>query len=156
VSDDQPFTPAPPSLQKGAGVVPGVTSSENTNTALKRIPLTLTVRKEYDYFSDFIAEFGEHLYPEGMFVPSERPKPKGAAVRIDFRMRDGFQILLATGVVVRSDEALPGTASGMWVSFRVLDPDQAALIKRIHDQREASREVSRPGDAGKDPKEGGG
>ena len=134
MSDDRSSTPP------RAGVVPGAGALDAdgaTNTALKRIPLTLTVRKEFDFFSDFIGEFGAHVYPEGMFIPSERPKPKGSAVRIDFRMRDGFQILLATGEVVRSDAGVPGSASGMWITFRVLDPDQAALIRRIVDQREA-------------------
>ncbi len=126
------------SIPPRGGVVPGGGALETdgaTNTALKRIPLTLTVRKEFELFSEFIAEFGAQLYPEGMFIPSDRPKPKGSAVRIDFRMRDGFQILLATGEVVRADSEVAGVASGMWISFRVLDPDQAALICRIVDQR---------------------
>lgn len=126
-------------------MIPGAGALESegvSNTALKRIPLMLTVRKEYDYFSDFIGEFGAQLYPEGMFIPTERPKSKGAAVRIDFRMRDGFQILLATGVVVRADLNVPGAANGMWVSFKVLDPEHAALIKRIVDQREAEAAAS--------------
>lgn len=133
MSDDRSSTPPRGGVVPGAGAL----ETEGVSTALKKIPLTLTVRKEFEFFSDFIGEFGAHVYPEGMFIPSDRPKPKGAAVRIDFRMRDGFQILLATGEVVRSDADVPGAANGMWVSFRVLDPDQAALIKRIVDQRDA-------------------
>lgn len=116
-------------------VVPG-DAPEETTTALKRIPLTLTVRKDFDLFSDFLAEFGEHIYPEGMFIPSSRPRTKGAQVKVDFRTQDGFQILHATCEVVRSDEALPGTMSGMWVSFRVIDGPSRELIQRIYTERE--------------------
>ncbi|HVO30976.1 MAG TPA: PilZ domain-containing protein [bacterium] len=140
MSDDRSRRP------KG-GVIPGggALDADAGSTALKKIPLTLTVRKEFDYFSDFIGEFGRHVYPEGIFIPADKPKPKGAAVRIDFRMRDGFQILLAVGEVVRADAGVPGAANGMWVSFRVLDKEQAALIRRIVEQRDALATLSSGG-----------
>lgn len=129
MSDDQKPPPG------NGGMIPGGPPEEST-TALKRIPLTLTVRKDFDLFSDFLAEFGEHIYPEGMFIPSSRPRTKGAQVKVDFRTHDGFQILHATCEVVRSDEALPGTLSGMWVSFRVIDGPSRELIQRIYSERE--------------------
>lgn len=146
MSDEQSRPP------KG-GVVPGAGAldAEAGSTALKKIPLTLTVRKQFDYFSDFIGEFGKHVYPEGIFIPAEKPKPKGAAVRIDFRMRDGFQILLAVGEVVRADTDVPGAANGMWVSFRVLDKEQAALIRRIVEQRDAEATLSSGGNTPSKP-----
>jgi hypothetical protein len=45
--------------------------------------------------------------------------------------------------VVRCDEALPGTLSGMWVAFTQISQDSKDLIKRIYSQREVS--ISNPG-----------
>lgn len=138
------------------GVVPSdETSAEGTSTALKKIPLVTAVTKEYDYFSEFIAEFGEHIYPQGMFVPSPRPRPKGARLKLDFHTRDGFQIVDAICEVVRCDEALPGTLSGMWVAFTYISNESKELITRIHAQREVSV-PGRPADVGapKTPGEG--
>lgn len=97
-----------------------------------------TVTKEYDYFSEFIAEFGEHIYPQGMFVPSPRPRAKGTRLKLDFHTRDGYQIMDAVCEVVRCDEALPGTLSGMWVSFTYIAEESKELITRIYSQREVS------------------
>ena len=126
------------------GVVPSEESAEGTSTALKRIPLVTSVTKEYDYFSEFIAEFGEHIYPQGMFVPSPRPRPKGARLKLDFHTRDGFQIVDAVCEVVRCDEALPGTLSGMWVSFTYITNESKELISRIYSQREVSTSGKKP------------
>ena len=79
-----------------------------------------------------------------MFIPTSRPKPKGALVKVDFSTRDGFHILFATCEVVRSDEALPGMLSGMWVSFRVLDETHRALIMKIYQEREDSVHGAKP------------
>ena len=126
------------------GVIPSEESAEPTTTALKRIPLVTAVTKEYDYFSEFIAEFGEHIYPQGMFVPSPRPRPKGARLKLDFHTRDGFQIVDAVCEVVRCDEALPGTLSGMWVSFTYITNESKELISRIYSQREVSTSGKKP------------
>lgn len=140
------------------GIVPSDESSEGTSTALKKIPLVTTVTKEYDYFSEFIAEFGEHIYPQGMFVPSPRPRPKGARLKLDFHTRDGFQIVDAVCEVVRCDEALPGTLSGMWVSFIHITNESKELISRIYSQREVSTSgrVKPAGTAGDKPPRGEG
>lgn len=91
-----------------------------------------------------MTEFGPHIYPEGMFIPSPRPKTKGALVRVDFKTRDGFQLIHATCEVVRSDEALPGMLSGMWVSFRVIDEPSRELVRKIYSERETSTEGVKP------------
>lgn len=138
-------------------VVPSEESTEAApGTALKRIPLVTAVTKEYDYFSEFIAEFGEHIYPQGMFVPSPRPRPKGARIKLDFHTRDGFQIVDAICEVVRCDEALPGTLSGMWVSFTYIANESKELIARIYSQREVSTSGSgsKATGAGSKPPEG--
>lgn len=129
---------------------------EGTSTALKKIPLVTAVTKEYDYFSEFITEFGEHIYPQGMFVPSPRPRPKGARLKLDFHTRDGFQIVDAICEVVRCDEALPGTLSGMWVAFTYISNESKELITRIHAQREVSLSGGKPAEvaAPKTPPEG--
>lgn len=134
------------------GIVPGSPPDEAGSTALRRIPLTLTVRKEYEFLSEFLAEFGEHIYPEGMFIPTPRPKPKGALVKVDFSTHDGFQILRATCEVVRADEALPGTLSGMWVTFRVMDDSCRALVTKIWQDRESSAPRQKPPGIGEDEK----
>ena len=135
-------------------------SGEGTSTALKKIPLVTAVTKEYDYFSEFIAEFGEHIYPQGMFVPSPRPRPKGARLKLDFHTRDGFQIVDAICEVVRCDEALPGTLSGMWVAFTYISNESKELISRIHAQREVSVPGQKPAaetpNASKPPNPGSG
>ena len=73
-----------------------------------------------------------------MFVPSARPRPKGARLKLDFHTRDGFQIVDAICEVVRCDEALPGTLSGMWVAFTFISEETKELIARIYSQREVS------------------
>lgn len=146
-----------PPREPPAGVIPGGAAAKGASTALKRIPLVTTVSKEYEYFSEFIAEFGEHIYPQGMFVPSPRPRPKGARLKLDFKTRDGFQILDAICEVVRSDEALPGTLSGMWVTFNTIDDASRELVGRIASQREVSTGREKPPEvAGKTPPEGSG
>lgn len=114
--------------------------------------------KEYEYFSEFIAEFGEHIYPQGMFVPSPRPRPKGARLKLDFHTGDGFQIVDALCEVVRCDEALPGTLSGMWVAFTYISEETKELIARIYSQREVSTGREKPSEVadGKKPGPEGG
>lgn len=130
--------------QPDPGVVPGTTPDETNSTSLNRIPLTVTVRKEYPDFAAFVAEFGEHIYPEGMFIPTSRPRPKGAQVKVDFQLQNGLQILVAICEVIRCDEALPGMLSGMWVSFKVVDDAYRELILKIYSERETSREGVKP------------
>lgn len=136
----------PPRGDAPAGVVPGAASAEgeSTQTALKKIPLVTTVSKEYDFFSEFVSEFGAHIYPEGMFVPSPKPRPKGSRLKLDFRTRDGFRILDTICEVVRADEALPGTLSGMWVSFQHLDSAARDMIQKIYAERETSLPRDKP------------
>lgn len=119
-----------------------VTLSATTN--LKKIPLATTVTKEFDDLRGFVAEFGAHVYPQGMFVPTPRPKPKGARLKLDFKTRDGAQILDAIVEVVRSDEALPGTLSGMWVAFTHISDASRETISRIHAEREVSIPREKP------------
>ena len=105
---------------------------ELTPTRLQRIPIAVSVTKEYELFSDFVVEFGKHLYPQGMFLPTPTPKPVGTLIRVSFKMRDGREILGATCQVVRADESLPGILSGMWVAFRVISEEHAKLVRRVH------------------------
>ena len=79
-----------------------------------------------------------------MFIPTPRPKAKGALVRVDFKTRDGFQIIHATCEVVRCDEALPGMLSGRWVSFRVIDDASRDLVRKIYAERETSTDGPKP------------
>ena len=134
----------PPRNADDSGAIPDDVSLETSSTALKKIPLHTTVTKEFDYFTDFVAEFGQHVYPQGMFVPSPRPKPKGSRLKLDFKTRDGFQILDAICEVVRCDEALPGTLSGMWVAFTNLSEASKELTARIASQREVSIPREKP------------
>jgi hypothetical protein len=137
--------------------VPSDPDREISSISLKKIPLTVTLVREYDLFSDFLVEFGAHIYPEGLFVPTPRPRPKGSLIKLDFRLKDGQRILAATCQVVRCDEALPGALSGMWVSFKVIDDASRELIGKIHHERESSagRELTptpSPGPRGKGSK----
>lgn len=139
MSDDR--RPLPPGVEPapaspGGAKIPAASETDGVTRSLNRIPLVLTVKKEYEYFSDFIVEFGAHIYPEGMFVPTPRPKAKGTQIKVEFRTRDGFQILMALCEVVRCDEALPGALSGMWVSFKVMDDEHRALVQKIFSERE--------------------
>lgn len=137
-----------------SGVIPDDVSLD-ASTALKKIPLATTVTKEFDDLGGFIAEFGAHVYPQGMFVPTPRPKPKGARLKLDFKMRDGSQILDAIVEVVRSDEALPGTLSGMWVAFTHISGASRDVITRIHSQREVSIPREKPPEVSRKAPSGG-
>ena len=110
----------------------GDDAPELTPTRLQRIPIAAAVSKEYELFSDFVVEFGKHLFPQGMFIPTPTPRPVGTLIRVSFKMREGFEILGATCEVVRADESLPGILSGMWVAFRVISDEQLALVRKLH------------------------
>ena len=140
--------------QDEPGVIPDDVSLKES-AKLKKIPLATTVTKEFDDLGGFVAEFGAHVYPQGMFVPTPRPKPKGARLKLDFKTRDGVEILDAIVEVVRSDEALPGTLSGMWVAFTHISETSRETVTRIHAQREVSIPREKPPEVAAKPKSGG-
>jgi hypothetical protein len=53
---------------------------------------------------------------------------------------------------VRSDEAIPGTLSGMWVTFRVMDEATKSLVSKIWRERETSQPRAKPAGIGEDEK----
>jgi len=128
----------PPDPESGPSPFDQLDEKEITNTALKRIPLTSTVAKQYEYFADWLQEFGDQLYPQGIFVPTSYPKPKGSLVKLDFRTNAGAVIFAAIGLVVRSDEAVPGTRSGMWIGFKVIEEPYRQMVDRICAERALS------------------
>ena len=74
----------------------------------------------FESFRHFLDEYSSHISMGGMFIGARRPLPPGSLCQLEFRLRDGYPLILGRGEVVwtRARDEGPGRPPGMGVRFR--------------------------------------
>lgn len=91
----------------------------------------------FESFRHFLDEYSSHISMGGMFIGARRPLPPGSLCQLEFRLRDGYPLLLGRGEVVwtRAREEGPGRPPGMGVRFRDLEGSSRDLVFAIVEHR---------------------
>jgi uncharacterized protein (TIGR02266 family) len=114
-------------------------SSENDGTkpdhAADPVDHRVTVDLEFDTVREFREEMAPYLNHGGLFIKTDRPYPRGTAIRFRFVMPEDFAIAQGTGVVVstRAPEEDPAIEPGMVVWFEEVDRQSREVIRELVD-----------------------
>ncbi len=95
----------------------------------------VTVDLEFDTLREFREEMAPYLNHGGLFIKTDRPYPRGTAIRFRFVMPEDFAIAQGTGVVVstRAPEEDPAIEPGMVVWFEEVDRQSREVIRELVD-----------------------
>lgn len=95
------------------------------------------VRLVFDSFRQFLTEYGPHISMGGMFIGARAPLPPGSLCQLDFRLRDGYPLILGSGEVVwtRARDEGRGRPPGMGVRFHDLEGSSRDLVFGIVEHR---------------------
>ena len=95
----------------------------------------VTVDLEFDTLREFREKMAPYLNHGGLFIKTDRPYPRGTAIRFRFVMPEDFAIAQGTGVVVstRASEEDPAIEPGMVVWFEEVDPKSREVIRELVD-----------------------
>ena len=92
-----------------------------------RVELNLLVQYRFDTFDEFLSEYAGDISAGGIFIETDRPRPVGTMIYLQFALRDGTQLIEGLGRVVRV--VPPGNPQpGMGVEFENLDTQSQDLI----------------------------
>jgi len=114
-------------------------SSENDHNkpdhAADPVDHRITVDLEFDTLREFREEMAPYLNHGGLFIKTDRPYPRGTAIRFRFVMPEDFAIAQGTGVVVstRARDEDPAIEPGMVVWFEEVDPKSREVIRELVD-----------------------
>jgi molecular chaperone DnaK len=97
-----------------------------------RIPLR--IRLPFADEAEFLARYGQHVAPGGIFVSTRTPKETGTLLSFEFVLADGARLLRGEGVVERVTEAETGP-TGMLLRFTRVDARTKALLDHVATQR---------------------
>jgi len=95
----------------------------------------VTVDLEFTTLREFREEMAPYLNHGGLFIKTERPYPRGTAVRFRFVMPEGFVLAQGTGVVasIRTPEKDPEHEPGMVVWFEEVERQSREVIGELVD-----------------------
>lgn len=95
----------------------------------------VTVDLEFDTLREFREEMAPYLNHGGLFIKTDRPYPRGTAIRFRFVMPEDFALAQGTGVVVstRAAEEDPAIEPGMVVWFEEVDSKSREVIRELVD-----------------------
>ncbi|MEM9292972.1 MAG: PilZ domain-containing protein [Acidobacteriota bacterium] len=96
----------------------------------------------FDDFRSFITYYAPHIAMGGMFVGARTPLEPGSICQLDFKLKDGFQLIQGLGEVVwtREQPEGPDRPPGMGIRFRELDDTSRDLVFHIVERRLAQGE----------------
>jgi uncharacterized protein (TIGR02266 family) len=96
-----------------------------------RKELSLLVQYRFNTFEEFLAEYSVDISVGGMFIRTDKPRPQGSMIYLQFALRDGSKLIEGLGQVVRVNPPGSDRVAGMGVEFINLDADSTALIEEI-------------------------
>jgi uncharacterized protein (TIGR02266 family) len=114
-------------------------SSENDHNkpdhAADPVDHRVTVDLEFDTLREFREKMAPYLNHGGLFIKTDRPYPRGTAIRFRFVMPEDFALAQGTGVVVstRAPEENPAIEPGMVVWFEEVDSKSREVIRELVD-----------------------
>ena len=108
---------------------------DKTDDAADPVDHRVTVDLEFDTLREFREEIAPHLNNGGLFIKTDRPYPRGTAIRFRFVMPEDFALAQGTGVVVstRAPEEDPAIEPGMVVWFEEVDSKSREVIRELVD-----------------------
>jgi len=108
---------------------------DKTDHAADRVDHRVTVDLEFDTLREFREEMAPYLNHGGLFIKTDRPYPRGTAIRFRFVMPEDFALAQGTGVVVstRAPEEDPAIEPGMVVWFEEVDSKSREVIRELVD-----------------------
>ena len=91
----------------------------------------VTVRIDYATVDELFSEFTRDINEGGLFIETEKLKPPGTEVSMQFHLPGSNEVLSTLGRVVRVSNGRVGVPSGMGIEFDELTPDDRKKIDRI-------------------------
>jgi uncharacterized protein (TIGR02266 family) len=91
----------------------------------------LIVRVDYGTIDELFSEFTRDINEGGLFIETEKPRPIGTEVCLQFNLPGSDRTVETNGIVVRivggSDDSTPG----MGIEFEDLPPEARAHINQV-------------------------
>jgi uncharacterized protein (TIGR02266 family) len=95
-----------------------------------RTELSILVQYRFNSLEEFLAEYSVNISVGGMFICTQKPRPEGSMIYLQFALRNGHKLIEGLGRVVRVNG--PNSEEpGMGVEFVNLDEESANLIEEI-------------------------
>lgn len=91
----------------------------------------VTVRIDYATVDEMFSEFTRDINEGGLFIETDKPRPPGTEVVMQFHLPGSEHVLRTVGRVVRVSTGSAGKPAGMGIEFDELTPDDRAKIDRI-------------------------
>ncbi len=91
----------------------------------------VTVRIDYATIDELFSEFTRDINEGGLFIETEKLKPPGTEVSMQFHLPGSNEVLSTLGRVVRVSSGRVGVPSGMGIEFDELTPDDRKKIDQI-------------------------
>jgi uncharacterized protein (TIGR02266 family) len=126
-------------------------ANEETDAERRRYPrtsLSILVQYRSESFEDFLADYALNLSLGGIFVSTDKPRPEGSIIYLQFSLADGSRLVEGMGRVVRVNPAgTTGRTPGMGIEFLHFDEPSMQLIEQILEHATGVRSPREPGKA---------
>ncbi len=90
-----------------------------------------TVRVDYATVDEIFSEFTRDINEGGLFIETEKPRPAGTEVSMQFTLPGGHEAVTTVGRVVRVSEGEDSSPPGMGIEFENLSDEARARINEI-------------------------
>lgn len=91
----------------------------------------LIVRVDYATVDELFSEFSRDINEGGLFIETDKPRPPGTEVALQFNLPGSSTTIDTNGIVVRVSDGSDGSAPGMGIQFGDLPPDARRHIDQV-------------------------
>ena len=91
----------------------------------------LIVRVDYATVDELFSEFSRDVNEGGLFIETDKPRPPGTEVALQFNLPGSSTTIETNGIVVRVSDGSDGSAPGMGIQFGDLPPDARRHIDQV-------------------------
>lgn len=106
-------------------------TSDDAADRRRTLRTELIVRVAYSTVDEMFSEFTRDINEGGLFIETEKPKPTGTEVTLNFNLPGSAQSVSTTGRVVHVTSGDGVTPPGMGIEFEDLSPDDRARIDAL-------------------------